>query len=436
MAVEINFDGLIGPTHNYSGLSHGNVASELHQNQVSHPKKGALQGLKKMQSVASLGGVQFFLPPLGRPNFGLLKELGFSGSESEMIQACAASNPVLLSSVYSAAAMWTANAGTVTPSCDSADGKMHFTPANLSRTWHRAFDHSAMRNVMGQIFSDTDRFSIHDALPSPHAISDEGAANHTRLCKSHGDRGLHLFTFGFDPLHRDLPSPKKFPARQSRLACEAIARRHGIEDFFLIQQSPEAIDAGVFHNDVIAVGNENVLLAHQKAYLDQPLVFDAIRKFFQRTGGEFFGFEFSDAELPISDAIGSYFFNSQIVTRPDGRMTLICPQEVKENPAASQCAQKVIDGNGPVDEVRYFDLRQSMNNGGGPACLRLRVVVTEEELTALDSRFKLDDAKADRLGNWIESHYREELTQQDLADPALAVEVKRAMAELDRIQAS
>ena len=433
MAVEINFDGLIGPTHNYAGLSHGNVASELHQNQVSHPKKAALQGLAKMQSVASIGGVQFFLPPLEKPNFDLLRKLGFCGDEAQMIQSCANSNPVLVSSIYSAAAMWTANAGTVTPSCDSSDGKFHFTPANLSRTWHRAFDHIAMRDVMRQIFSDTDRFSIHDALPSPHAISDEGAANHTRLCQSHGQRGLHLFTFGFDPFHHDLPKPKKFPPRQSRLACEAIARRHGIQDFFLIQQSPEAIDAGVFHNDVISVGNENVLLAHEKSYLDQPLVFDAVSKFFDRNGGEFIAFEFSESDLPLADAIGSYFFNSQIVTRPDGKMTLVCPQEVKENPAASRCAQRVIEGIGPIDQVRYFDLRQSMNNGGGPACLRLRVVVTEEELDRLDSRFRLDDDKADRLGNWIESNYRDQLTQQDLADPELAIESKRAIAELNKL---
>ena len=27
MAYEVNFDGLVGPTHNYAGLSYGNVAS-------------------------------------------------------------------------------------------------------------------------------------------------------------------------------------------------------------------------------------------------------------------------------------------------------------------------------------------------------------------------------------------------------------------------
>ena len=435
MAIEINFDGLIGPTHNYAGLSHGNVASQLHQNQPSWPKKAALQGLEKMRSVSSLGIPQFFIPPIPKPNFALLRELGFRGSEADMIRDCATSNPVLLTSVYSAATMWTANAGTVTPSIDSSDGKMHFTPANLSRTWHRAFDSSAMCNVMKQTFSDTERFVIHKALPSPYAISDEGAANHTRLCKSHGESGLHLFVFGFDPFNRDLAVPKKFPARQSRLASECIARRHGIGDFFLIQQSPAAIDAGVFHNDVISVGNENVLLLHELSFLDQPLLVDAIRKFFDRVGGEFSPVEFSNVELPIEDAVGSYFFNSQIITRPGGGMTLICPQEVQETPTAASCAQRLIDSECPIDEVRFFDLRQSMNNGGGPACLRLRVVVTAEELDALESTYRLDDAKAERLGNWIESHYREKLRLVDLADPALADESRHALNELERLLA-
>jgi succinylarginine dihydrolase len=433
MSIEINFDGLIGPTHNYAGLSHGNVASELHQNQTSFPKKGALQGLAKMRSVASLGVPQFFLPPIDKPNFALLHELGFCGSEAEMIRDCAKSNPTLLTSVYSAATMWTANAGTVTPSSDSKDGQLHFTPANLSRTWHRAFDHRQMREVMSQIFADSSKFTIHEALPSPHAISDEGAANHTRLCKSHGDAGLHMFVFGFDPFNRDLARPEKFPARQSRLAGESIVRRHGVRDFMLIQQTPVAIDAGVFHNDVISVGNENVLLMHELSFLDQPLVIRHIQNFFDRVGCEFFPVEFSEDDLPIKDAIGSYFFNSQIVTRPDGKMTLVCPQEVEETESANQCANRLVESACPIDEVRYFDLRQSMNNGGGPACLRLRVVVTEEELEALDSAYRLDDVKAERLGNWIEKHYRETLTLEDLSDPSLASESSAAIDELRRL---
>jgi succinylarginine dihydrolase len=433
MSIEINFDGLIGPTHNYAGLSFGNVASELHQNQTSFPKKGALQGLEKMKSVAAMGVPQFFLPPIDKPNFSLLRQLGFVGSESELIKDCAATNPVLLASVYSAASMWTANAGTVTPSKDTNDGKLHFTPANLSRTWHRAFDHAEMNCVMKRIFSSTDNFVIHSALPSPHAISDEGAANHTRLCASHGAAGLHLFVFGFDPFDRGLAMPEKFPARQSKLASESIARRHGIKDFLMIQQTPAAIDAGVFHNDVISVGNESVLLMHELSFVEQESVVNSIQNFFDKSAAQFYPVEFRSEELPISDAIGSYFFNSQIITRPNGKMTLVCPQEVAENPNASACASRLIAEDNPVDEVKYFDLRQSMNNGGGPACLRLRVVVTEEELGQLDSSFQLTDSTADRIGNWIDSHYRDEITLDDLANPELARECETAMRELSQM---
>ncbi len=433
MTIEINFDGLIGPTHNYGGLSHGNVASEIHQNQTSYPKKGALQGLAKMRNVAAIGIPQFFLPPIDKPNFGLLRELGFSGSESAMIRECAKSSPTLLTSVYSAASMWTANAGTVTPSMDAGDGKLHFTPANLSRTWHRAFDHTEMKSLMMKIFASPERFTIHDALPAPHSISDEGAANHTRLCNSHGDSGLHLFVFGFDPFDRSRAMPQKFPARQSMLASESIARRHGVKNYMLIQQTPEAIDAGVFHNDVISVGNENVLLMHELSFVDQGNVVGDIQEFFGESESTIYPIEFSQSQLPIEDAISSYFFNSQIITRPNGKMTLICPQEVDENPSASKCAQQLVHDDCPIDAVQFFDLRQSMNNGGGPACLRLRVVVTEEELALLDSTFRLDDAKAERLGNWIESHYRDELNLDDLADPAMAVEADMAMCELKSI---
>lgn len=429
MAFEINFDGLIGPTHNYAGLSFGNVASEQHRHQVSHPRNAALQGLEKMRNVAALGVPQFFLPPVSRPNFSVLRQLGFSGSEAEMIRNCATANVSLLASVYSAASMWTANAATVTPSIDAADGRLHLTPANLSRTFHRSFDHTTVRDVLRDVLTGS-QFTIHDALPAAYAMSDEGAANHTRLCATHADPGLHLLVYGFDPFARSKETPQKFPARQSRLASESIARRHGIKDSILIQQTARAIDAGVFHNDVISVGNENVLLLHEHAFVDQSQVLAKIESFFEKQKTEFHAEVFSEAELPMSASIASYFFNSQIITRPDGNMTLICPQEVSENEYARKSAERLVAGSSRIDQVKYFDLRQSMNNGGGPACLRLRVAVTQVELQNVNSAFEITEPKAERLGNWITRHYRETLALEDLADPALATESATALAEL------
>ncbi|MGA8031441.1 MAG: N-succinylarginine dihydrolase, partial [Casimicrobiaceae bacterium] len=44
----MNFDGIPGPTHNYSGLAQGNLAAERNAQQVSNPREAALQGLEKM----------------------------------------------------------------------------------------------------------------------------------------------------------------------------------------------------------------------------------------------------------------------------------------------------------------------------------------------------------------------------------------------------
>ena len=433
MSHEINFDGLIGPTHNYAGLSFGNVASANYKHSVSFPRQAALQGLAKMETIAAMGTQQFFLPPPCRPNFSALKQLGFSGDEKAMIKDCHDHSPALLASVYSAASMWTANAATVTPSTDAADNKIHFTPANLARTFHRSFDHVHTANALKAIFQNTERFIVHDALPSSYGLSDEGAANHTRLCASHDQPGLHLMVFGFDPLDSSLPGPKTFPARQSSAASEAIMRRHGTEHYMLIQQTPEAIDAGVFHNDVISVGNENVLLFHERAFVDSPKAIAEIGAFFENQQSPWFPFEFTAAELPIQDAVQSYFFNSQIVTRPDKKMSLICPIEVSETETARRCAEKIVNGDGPIDEVNYFDLRQSMNNGGGPACLRLRVVVSEQESELLNRSYQIDDSKVEQLRNWVADHYREELSVADLVDPALVDEVKKADAELQKL---
>ncbi len=433
MSIEVNFDGLIGPTHNYAGLSFGNVASTQHRNQQSFPRQAVLQGLEKMKTVAAMGVEQYFLPPPCRPNFLALQLLGFSGSNTDMVKDCFAHSPALLASVYSAASMWTANAATVTPSTDSADGKLHLTPANLARTFHRSFDHRHTAQSLRKIFASSDRVIVHDALPPAHALSDEGAANHTRLCAGHSGPGLHLMVFGFDPFDNSLPVPQKFPARQSRAASEAIMRRHGAANFLMIQQTPIAIDAGVFHNDVISVGNENVLLYHETAFIDSQQVIGRINQFFADQNEAWFPFEFSSSQLPIRDAVQSYFFNSQIVTRPGGKMTLVCPIEVSETPTAKACAERVVASDGPVDEVRYFDLRQSMNNGGGPACLRLRVVVDKENISRLNSRFRIDQAMVERLGNWASEHYREQLSVDDLVDVALIDQAQRADLELRKI---
>ena len=436
---EFNFDGLIGPTHNYSGLSYGNVASDSHRHQTAFPRAAALQGLAKMKRLADLGIGQAILPPLRRPRTEFLETLGLSGDRQGMIQQALQLNPVLLATCYSASAMWTANAATVSPSADCGDQRLHLTVANLSSTLHRSIEHRQTCANLQFIFANDQHFRVHPALPSQPGFADEGAANHTRLCPAGFDSssaGLELFAFGIDPLDSQSTAPKKFPARQTRLASESIARQHqlGSERVIVVQQNPVAIDAGVFHNDVISVGHQNVLLCHEQAFLNQAAVLELIaQRFEQQFGQPLHIVEISTAQLPLADAVASYLFNSQIVTRPDGGMTLVCPIECQEIESAFQSTQQIVSSDNPIDEVIFVDLRQSMNNGGGPACLRLRVALTKAQQAALHPGILFSESLYQSLTGWVQRHYREELHPDDLSDPQLPAEVDSAFAELETI---
>lgn len=436
MATEYNFDGLIGPTHNYAGLSFGNIASATHQHQPSQPRAAALQGLQKMKQLADLGIGQCVLPPLRRPRIELLRQLGFSGKRDfEIIEAAYRANPVLVAVCYSAANMWTANAATVSPSPDCDDDRLHLTPANLSSTLHRSLEGPSTTRVLRAIFSNNE-FVVHDPLPSAVGMSDEGAANHTRLCADFGAAGLEIFVFGIDSSDPANLCLTKFPARQTRLASEAVARRHQLhsENVLFWQQNPQAIDAGVFHNDVISVGNQNVLLVHELAFVDQPNGLKAAQEMYaDRFGSSLHVIEFSSTDLPVKDAVRSYLFNSQLVTRPDGKMTMVCPIECEEIETAHRCTQRILAEKNPVEEVKFMNLRQSMNNGGGPACLRLRVVLTESQQTKIHQGIVLTDRLAKELESWIKTHYRETIVPDDLRDPKLIDESYAALESLAAI---
>lgn len=434
-AEEINFDGIVGPTHNYSGLAVGNLASAKHRRQVSSPRQAALQGLEKMKYVHDLGVGQAVLPPLRRPDLKFLNQLGFKGAKAQVIDRAWQANPVLLSACYSASSMWTANAATVSPSADCRDGKLHITPANLSSGLHRSIEHPNTTAVLRAIFANEDHFQVHDALPSGHALSDEGAANHTRLCNTYAERGLETFVFGRSALDKSVAAPGRFPARQTLEASQAVVRNHELEseNAILIQQTPVAIDAGVFHNDVISVGNRNFLMFHEQAFVDSDATIAGLQKAAAKLGWELQTICFSESELSLNDAVNSYLFNSQLLSRPDGGMTLLCPLNVKEIEASRICAERLLSEDNPVDHVEFMDLRQSMNNGGGPACLRLRVVVTESERAAMHQGVLFDNSLYSQLKDWVNKHYRKELAPDDLRDPKLVDEVDAAFVELSTI---
>ncbi|SFN54902.1 N-succinylarginine dihydrolase [Marinobacter pelagius] len=431
-AVEANFDGLVGPTHNYAGLSWGNVASKSNVRSVSNPKEAALQGLAKMKRLADRGYVQGVLPPHERPHLPTLRALGFAGSDGDILKKVAAEAPALLAAVSSASPMWTANAATVSPSADTADHRVHFTPANLSAKFHRSIEHEVTGRALKAIFTDESYFAHHPALPSVSHFGDEGAANHTRLCSGYGEPGVELFVYGQIAFNEDAPAPVKYPARQTLEASQAIARLHGLRDRNLVfaQQNPAAIDAGVFHNDVIAVGNGNTLFYHELAFLDEDRVLADVRS--RLSGAELEAVRVSSAEVPLEDAVASYLFNSQLLNTPDG-MLLAVPGECREIPSVSRYLDSLVASGGPITSVEVFDVKQSMRNGGGPACLRLRVVLTDDELKAINRGVILTDQLYERLTTWVEAHYRDELSQEDLGDPMLLEEVRKALDELTGI---
>ena len=435
MGIDVQFDGLPGPTHNYSGMSPGNLASERHAGRVSNPREAALQGLAKMRAVAARGHAQAVLPPHERPHLPTLRGLGFGGSDAEAITRAAREAPALLSAVSSAAAMWTANAATASASADTADGRVHFTPANLASLLHRSIEAPTTTAVLRAIFADARRFVVHDPLPAAAQCGDEGAANHTRFAgPGERDRGVALFVHGRAAYDGDASAPRRYPARQAREASEAVARAHGLDPELTVhvQQHPDAIDAGVFHNDVIAVGQARTLLAHEDAWVDMPRVIAVLG---ERVGEGFRADLVRRDELAIGDAVSTYLFNSQLLEREDGRLTLVAPAEVREHPRASAVLARWTAPGGPLAEALVFDLRQSMRNGGGPACLRLRVPLTRDERAAVKARVWLDEALAADLEAWIRRHYRDRLVPADLADPSLLDESRRALDELTTLLA-
>ncbi|MCE8003128.1 N-succinylarginine dihydrolase [Billgrantia ethanolica] len=433
---EVNFDGLVGPTHNYSGLAHGNVASMRHGGLVSNPREAALQGLAKMKALMDAGYAQGVLPPQQRPDLGALRSLGFTGSNREVLSRAAEEAPQVLRAVCSASSMWTANAATVTPSRDAADGRVHFTPANLQSSFHRYLEPETTGRVLAAIFRHEAHFAHHPALPATPAFSDEGAANHTRLCGEHGEAGVHLYVYGrqsFAGGSSESREPKRFPARQTLEASQAVARQHGLAaaQTVFAQQHPEAIDAGVFHNDVIAVGNGPVLLYHEMAFLDEQATLDELRA---KMATPLIPVRVPSEAVSMEDAVASYLFNSQLLSNPDGSMTLVVPGECQEREAVWRTIQDLLlAGHNPIGEVIVKDVKQSMRNGGGPACLRLRVVLSAEERAALTGRVLLSEALYGELTAWVERHYRDRLAPDDLADPQLADETLTALDELTRI---
>lgn len=434
-AYEVNFDGLVGLSHHYGGLSYGNVASLLNQSTPSNPQAAALQGLEKMKLLMDLGIKQAILPPHERPYLPLLRQLGFQGDDFSIISQAYKDSPEILFSCCSAAAMWTANAATVSPSADSLDGKVHITAANLSDKFHRSIEYATTKKILKKIFSNPSHFVHHAAPPPGSYFSDEGAANHNRFCKSHGEKGLQLFVYGKKTFNVQQESPQKFPARQAFEASQAIAKNHQVEHALFAQQNPHAIDAGVFHNDVISLANQNVFLFHEEAFTETDRIIKEIQHHFEiHIKSPFIPIKIKSNQVSLDQAVSTYLFNSQLISLPDATMILVCPEECELQPQIKKIIEDIIaEPSNPIQKAYFLNLHQSMANGGGPACLRLRIVLTEEELKKIHAPIFLTNENYPILKQWIKKNYRDRLVAKDIIDPLFYKETKTALDELTEI---
>ncbi len=398
--VEINFDGLIGPSHNYAGLSPGNLAATRNAGAVARPRAAALQGIAKMRANLDLGLVQGILLPHPRPDHRWLDSLATRYADAPRhLQAQA----------MSASAMWAANAATVSPGPDTADGRCHLSVANLGTMPHRSHEWPATLAQLRIAFADP-AFAVHPPVPLP--FGDEGAANHMRLCETHDAPGIEIFVYG------EAGGP--FPARQHREASEAIARRHGLDPArtLFVRQSDAAIAAGAFHNDVVAVANETVLFTHEQAFADADSFYEDLRRLMPSVEIV----EVPSARVSLEDAVSSYLFNAQLVSRAAG-MTLILPEEARSNAPVWRWLSEHVAGNGPIRALEIVDVRESMANGGGPACLRLRVVA---DPGTVDPRFLVDHASLDRIAGLVTEHWPETIDANAIGDAALVARIEAA----------
>lgn len=427
-------DGLVGPSHHYAGLSTGNIASTSNALLLSNPAAAAHQGIHKMRLLYQMGLKQAIIPPHQRPNLHLLYQLGFTGTPAQQINKVRKADPTLLGACYSASSMWAANAATVSASADTSDQRIHFTAANLVSNLHRHQEAAFTHRAFQKFFSDEHYFYHHPSLPATIITSDEGAANHSRLCMNQQMPGVNLFVYGKHALSKKDPTPLHFPARQTLEASQAIARCHLLnpDQVIFACQKPSSIDQGVFHNDVIAVANASVLLLHEEAFLNQQEVLNELRQ------KAFFPLHVIEARLQdfsVKEAVASYIFNSQLITLPNEKeMALISPTECEQHSNIKRFIDTLIaDKSNPISQVHYLDLKQSMRNGGGPACLRLRVPLNDSELLAMHQGILVNEKLLDDLDQWVDKHYRTELHINDLGDPELINECLSALDALSSL---
>ena len=429
---EYNFEGLPAPFHNYAGLAAGNLASIKNKNKTSYPRKAVLQSLQKMKFLMDKGYKQAVLPPPGRPDLRFLKNLGFTGSAPKLLESAYKFSPSLLSLCWSSSGMWTANSAVMSPSADCKDKKVHFTPANLHSCLHRSLESAHTTCVLKKIFKNPKYFVHHPPLPSSPSFADEGAANHNRLCSSYAQKGLEVFVYGAKGFSSKTTT-KVFQARQTYFASAVTAYRHKLDPkkVLIVQQNPKAIDAGVFHNDVISTADQNLIFYHEQAFAGTTQTIKQIEQ--HLLPAQLIKIKVKTKDISLKTAVSSYLFNSQLLPVKKHKWLLLAPKECEDIKRVKNYLQSLVSTNSPIAELAFICLKQSMQNGGGPACLRLRVCLNTEEAKACNQGVFLNNQLHSQLKQWVDKHYRETLKPKDLLDPDLIKESRLALDELSRI---
>ena len=424
---EINFDGLIGPTHNYAGLSQGNLASQKHLNKTSNPKAAALQGLDKMRLIMDQGIPQGFFLPHERPHLKTLRALGFRGTDEDIINRAAKQNPLLLKNVYSASSMWAANAATFSPSIDSYDQNIHITPANLNTMFHRSIEHEFTKTQLELMFGGV--AIVHDPIENISGYGDEGAANHLRVSEQHLKSGFQIFVYGSSAfeVHQGMIT------RQAEEISKAVSIMHQLDPdrVLFLKQNEQAINAGSFHNDIVSLANEEVFIFHQEAFADRVELERILHHLKDHVKG-FHPIEILSEDISLDDLVSSYLLNSQLITVKNNEMMMLLPEEVQNH---SNCMRWLdeIKSSSPIKHIEFVDIRQSMMNGGGPACLRFKITVNNDEFNQINEKFLLTPKKLMDLRALVTKHYRDKLNPADLLDNNLVQESYRFLDELTQL---
>ena len=378
-----------------SGHSHGNLASMASKGIQSNPKKAALEWLNKVTSVANLGAVQLILPPQPRP---LVKHQNNCNWQQ-------------LTSAF----IWMANAGHFIPSSDTYHSRHQFIPANMNQTRHRRHEHYFNRFWIKKLLNHTPT-----TIQSKLNNDDEGAANAIRLWGKNA--ALNLFIYG----HKSTT----FPSRQSKDSINELIHKAGIKNAIQLEQTKEAIDHGVFHNDVISFGFHNQLICHEHAFIDQEHQLKSISdRYFKLNRSMLNITEVSTKDLSLQDCIDSYLFNSQVIIKKN-KTILLCPIDVKKNKSSLIIVNSWLK-KGLFNEIKFSNIQSSLMNGGGPACLRLCIYLDPNELNAIPKQFYLTNELISKLNKIINQIYPETIRLQDIqTNPKQYREITQSICQL------